>query len=77
LARFDAPFPRLPFEKIDKATYERLMAEVKQRRKVDNFYEALARYDRAAAAARPSGTEAVGPAGCDALGCLMPENQAR
>jgi ribonucleotide reductase class II len=46
LARFDAPFPRLPFEKIDKATYERLMAEVKQRRKTDNFYEALARYDR-------------------------------
>ncbi len=67
LARFDAPFPRLPFEKIDKATYERLMAEVKQRRKVDNFYEALARYDRNLA------LMAEGPAGCDALGCLMPE----
>jgi ribonucleotide reductase class II len=67
LARFDAPFPRLPFEKIDKATYERLMAEVKQRRKTDNFYEALARYDRNLA------LTAEGPAGCDALGCLMPE----
>ncbi|MFS8923131.1 ribonucleoside-triphosphate reductase, adenosylcobalamin-dependent, partial [Synechococcus sp. B60.1] len=67
LARFDAPFPRLPFEKIDKATYERLMAEVKQRRKTDNFYEALARYDRNLA------LMAEGPAGCDALGCLMPE----
>ena len=75
LARFDAPFPRLPFEKIDKATYERLVAEVKKRRRTDNFFEALARHDRhlAAAAARLNGTESVGPAGCDALGCLMPE----
>jgi ribonucleotide reductase class II len=71
LARFDAPFPRLPFEKIDKATYERLMAEVKQRRKTDNFYEALARYDRNLA------LTAEGPAGCDALGCLMPEASPR
>ena len=38
LARFDAPFPRLPFEKIDKPTYERLVAEVKKRRRTDNFF---------------------------------------
>lgn len=45
LARFDAPFPRLPFEKIDRATYLALSAEVKGRRKTDDFYGALAKYD--------------------------------
>jgi ribonucleotide reductase class II len=68
LARFDAPFPRLPFEKIDKPTYERLVAEVKQRRRTDNFFAALARYDRNLTLA------AEGPAGCDALGCLLPDS---
>lgn len=68
LARFDAPFPRLPFEKIDKPTYERLVAEVKQRRRTDNFFAALARYDRNFTLA------AEGPAGCDALGCLLPDS---
>lgn len=68
LARFDAPFPRLPFEKIDKPTYERLVAEVKKRRRTDNFFAALARYDRNFTLA------AEGPAGCDALGCLLPDS---
>lgn len=68
LARFDAPFPRLPFEKIDKPTYERLVAEVKQRRRTDNFFAALARYDRNLT------LTAEGPAGCDALGCLLPDS---
>jgi ribonucleotide reductase class II len=68
LARFDAPFPRLPFEKIDKPTYERLVAEVKKRRRTDNFFAALARYDRNLTLA------AEGPAGCDALGCLLPDS---
>ncbi|NTW21510.1 MAG: ribonucleoside-triphosphate reductase, adenosylcobalamin-dependent, partial [Nostocales cyanobacterium W4_Combined_metabat2_030] len=38
LARFDdlQSFPRLPFEPIDKATYERLSREVKARRKTDD-----------------------------------------
>jgi len=47
LARFDdlQSFPRLPFEPIDKATYERLSREVKARRKTDDFCGALSRYD--------------------------------
>lgn len=68
LARFDAPFPRLPFEKIDKPTYERLVAEVKKRRRTDNFFAALARHDRNLT------LTAEGPAGCDALGCLLPDS---
>ncbi len=66
LARFDAPFPRLPFEKIDKATYERLSAEVLRRRQTDDFLAALMRYDRGF-------LNTEGPAGCDAMGCLLPE----
>ncbi|MEN9226866.1 MAG: ribonucleoside-triphosphate reductase, adenosylcobalamin-dependent [Thermostichus sp. HHBFW_bins_43] len=66
LARFDAPFPRLPFEKIDKATYERLSAEVLRRRQTEDFFEALMRYDRGF-------LNTEGPAGCDAMGCLLPE----
>ena len=64
LARFDAPFPRLPFEKIDRATYLELSAEVKGRRKTDDFYGALAKYD--------SGEMITeGPAGCDSDKCLF------
>lgn len=64
LARFDAPFPRLPFEKIDRATYLALSAEVKGRRKTDDFYGALAKYD--------SGEMITeGPAGCDSDKCLF------
>ncbi len=68
LARFDdhQSFPRLPFEPISKETFELLTADVKARRQVDDFYEALLRYD--------SGyiTEA-GPAGCDSDKCMFPE----
>ncbi len=67
LARFDAPFPRLPFEKIDRQTYEKLSAEVKQRRVSHDFLGSVIRYDLGEMA-----TE--GPAGCDAMGCLMPES---
>ncbi|MCJ2542912.1 ribonucleoside-triphosphate reductase, adenosylcobalamin-dependent [Thermostichus vulcanus] len=66
LARFDAPFPRLPFEKIDKATYEQLSAEVLRRRQTEDFFGALMRYDRGF-------LNTEGPAGCDAMGCLLPE----
>lgn len=66
LARFDAPFPRLPFEKIDRATYDRLSAEVLARRTTDDFHAALARYDQGE-------TAEAGPAGCDSDKCLMPE----
>jgi ribonucleotide reductase class II len=67
LARFDAnaTFPRLPFEPIDKATYERLRAEVVERRSTPDFFEALRRYDRGE-------TMEAGPAGCDSDKCLLP-----
>jgi ribonucleotide reductase class II len=66
LARFDAPFPRLPFEKIDRATYESLLQNVLARRRTDDFYAALNRYDSGAVVAE-------GPAGCDSDKCMMPE----
>ena len=64
LARFDAPFPRLPFEKIDRSTYLKLSAEVLERRTVNDFYGALAKYDSGEVI-----TE--GPAGCDSDKCLF------
>jgi ribonucleotide reductase, class II len=67
LARFDAneTFPRLPFEPIDKETYERLSQEVLDRRVNDNFFDALAKYD-------DGDLIEAGPAGCDSDKCLMP-----
>jgi ribonucleotide reductase class II len=68
LARFDAneTFPRLPFEPIDKATYDHLHKEVLQRRKGDDFFGLLRAYDSG------SLVEA-GPAGCDSDKCLLPQ----
>ncbi|MBD2103351.1 ribonucleoside-triphosphate reductase, adenosylcobalamin-dependent [Leptolyngbya sp. FACHB-261] len=68
LARFDAPFPRLPFEKIDKVTFERLQADVEARQKTDDFLDALMRYDLGYSAAE-------GPAGCDSDKCMLPEKE--
>ena len=67
LARFDAnaTFPRLPFEPIDADTYQKLKAEVVERRVSSNFFDALQRYDQGEL------TEA-GPAGCDSDKCLLP-----
>lgn len=68
LARFDAPFPRLPFEKIDQATYQKLQAEVLERRSTDDFYAALVRHD---------GGDLIeaGPAGCDSDKCLFSDQK--
>lgn len=68
LARFDAPFPRLPFEKIDKAMFDRLQAEVVERRSTNDFYVALVRHD---------GGDLIeaGPAGCDSDKCLFSDTQ--
>jgi ribonucleotide reductase, class II len=68
LARFDdlQTFPRLPFEPIDKQAYEQLTREVKSRRKTDDFFAALSRYDLGE-------MPEAGPAGCDSDKCLMPE----
>jgi ribonucleotide reductase class II len=68
LARFDAPFPRLPFEKIDKATFDRLEQAVKDRQRTQDFYGALSRYDSGFSLAE-------GPAGCDSDKCMLPDKQ--
>ncbi len=68
LARFNAPFPRLPFEKIDRATYVQLQREVTARQKTDDFYVALARYDSGELIE-------AGPAGCDSDKCMLPEQK--
>ncbi|MDJ0516076.1 MAG: LAGLIDADG family homing endonuclease [Trichodesmium sp. MO_231.B1] len=44
LARFDAPFPRLPFERISQEEYEKMQGDVLQRRKSDNFSELMNGY---------------------------------
>jgi ribonucleotide reductase class II len=68
LARFDdiQTFPRLPFEPIDRDTYERLSQEVKARRKTDDFCGALSRYDLGE-------MSEAGPSGCDSDKCMFPE----
>jgi ribonucleotide reductase, class II len=71
LARFDAgakAFPRLPFEPIDKATYDDAMVAVRMRRVTDDFDEALALYDRGQ-------TAESGPSGCDSDKCMMPDRK--
>ena len=70
LARFDnlQTFPRLPFEPIDKATYDAMVEQVKARRVTDNFHSALSRYDR-------GDLIEAGPAGCDSDKCLLPEKK--
>jgi len=70
LARFDdlQTFPRLPFEPIDKATYEEMVAGVEKRRDTADFLTALKRYDL-----QP--LSEAGPAGCDSDKCLMPEKK--
>jgi adenosylcobalamin-dependent ribonucleoside-triphosphate reductase len=69
-ARFDAheAFPRLPFEPIDKDTYEKMMQEVGQRRVADDFQEALLQRQSKSQYVRSSS----GPAGCDSDKCLAP-----
>lgn len=68
LARFDAPFPRLPFEKIDKATFDRRQQDVKTKQQTSDFYAALSRYDSGFSLAE-------GPAGCDSDKCMLPEKK--
>jgi ribonucleotide reductase class II len=70
LARFDdlQTFPRLPFEPVDKATYEACMEGVLKRRKTADFHQALSQYDRGEMLE-------AGPAGCDSDKCLLPEDR--
>jgi ribonucleotide reductase class II len=71
LARFDAleTFPRLPFEPINKETYNKMVEETLARRQIDVFHAALSRYDLGE-------MMDSGPAGCDSDKCLMPETKA-
>ena len=73
LARFDdhQAYPRLPFEPIDKATYDRLVAEVAARKKLD-FVEALRERDRESFLPNLEESQ-QGPAACDSDKCLIPE----
>jgi adenosylcobalamin-dependent ribonucleoside-triphosphate reductase len=70
LSRFDAleTFPRLPFEPIEKETYETMLKDVLVRRQIDIFQVALSRYDLGE-------MMDSGPAGCDSDKCLMPETK--
>ncbi len=67
LARFDdkETYPRLPFEPIDRYTYERLSREVKIRRKTDDFCGTLSHYDLGELLES-------GPSGCDSDKCMFP-----
>lgn len=67
LARFDAneTFPRLPFEPISAERFDELQAQVLQRRKSDDFFTSLQKYDTA-------DLVEAGPAGCDSDKCLLP-----
>lgn len=69
LARFDdhQTFPRLPFEPIDKPTYDRLQQEVLSRRKNDDFLSLLAQYD----AGHEYSSSEQGPMACDSDKCLL------
>ena len=72
LARFDdhQTFPRLPFEPIDKQTYDELMQGVSDRRRSEDFYTALMTRD---VGTPVNDMGEVGPAGCDSDKCLLPE----
>jgi ribonucleotide reductase, class II len=71
LARFDdlQTFPRLPFEPIAKAQYDQMVQEVVARRRIQDFHEALSRYDL-------GDLVEAGPAGCDSDKCLLPDNKS-
>jgi ribonucleotide reductase class II len=71
LARFDAnaTFPRLPFEPIDQATYQRLRGDVEARRRQEDFFAALQHYDN-------GDVLEAGPAGCDSDKCLLPQSRS-
>ena len=70
LARFDdlQTFPRLPFEPIDKATYEEQRQQVEARRGTADFHRALSQYDAGELIE-------AGPAGCDSDKCMLPEQK--
>jgi len=69
-SRFDdhETFPRLPFEPINKETYQQMVGEVEERRVIADFQEALRKRQQESTYIR----SASGPAGCDSVKCLIP-----
>ena len=72
LARFDdaQTFPRLPFEPIDKATYQQLVSYRKSRRTAVSFGEAIVKH-------WISPYDVQAPAGCDSDKCTLPIAQPK
>jgi hypothetical protein len=64
LATSGDTFPRMPFEPIDKQTYQKLCAEVKSRSKDISFAEALDSH-------WTSPVDTIAPAGCDSDKCTL------
>lgn len=67
LARFDAPFPRLPFENIDKALYDRLQQEVLDRRVSSDFEALINKYVKASSLPEPGPQDSA----CSGMRCEL------
>ena len=78
LARFDdsQTFPRLPFEPIDKTTYDDMMAGVNDRRKCSSFDDLLRQWDMKLDTKQSNQFESIGPMACDSDKCMMPDIKA-
>ncbi|NES93435.1 MAG: ribonucleoside-triphosphate reductase, adenosylcobalamin-dependent, partial [Okeania sp. SIO2B9] len=64
LARFDAPFPRLPFEKISKDEYNKINSVVEQRINHNKTFQALVNY-------YVENTETIPEAACEGMACIL------
>ena len=75
LGRYDdlEVFPRLPFEPINKETYDKMIGDVLDRRMMESFHEALQFFDNnQSESGKKRDLEEAGPAGCDSDKCLFP-----
>ncbi|NEP07784.1 MAG: ribonucleoside-triphosphate reductase, adenosylcobalamin-dependent, partial [Okeania sp. SIO4D6] len=64
LARFDAPFPRLPFEKISKDEYNKMNSEIEQRRNNNKTFQELVNY-------YIENTETIPESACEGMSCIL------
>jgi hypothetical protein len=69
LARSNAPFPRLPFERVSLEDYDRMVAEVAARRVSDDFTELMFRHHQ--------GEESEPEAACSSGACEVRFNSAK
>jgi ribonucleotide reductase class II len=71
LARFDSNFPRLPFEAIDKQTYEKMVSNIAiHRRKDGDFLAWVSEYSKGQAIAPQDSP-------CEGLKCEMPDTNSK